>query len=29
VTFVSFAAGKLAPVAQPVVTSFDRPRNKR
>jgi hypothetical protein len=29
VTFVSFAAGKLAPVAQPVMTTFERPRNKR
>jgi len=29
VTFVSFAAGKLAPVAQPVVTTFERPRAKR
>jgi hypothetical protein len=26
---VSFAAGKLAPVAQPVTTTFERPRNKR
>ncbi|MGH2498539.1 MAG: hypothetical protein ACRDF0_00360 [Candidatus Limnocylindria bacterium] len=29
VTFISFAAGKLAPVAQPVATSFERPRAKR
>ncbi len=28
VTFVSFAAGKLAPVAQPVTTSFERPRKR-
>jgi hypothetical protein len=28
VTFISFAAGKLAPVAQPVTTSFDRPRKR-
>ena len=25
VTFVSFAAGKLAPVVQPVTTTFERP----
>jgi hypothetical protein len=28
VTFVSFAAGKLAPVAQPVTTTFERPRKR-
>ena len=28
VTFVSFAAGKLAPVAQPVTATFDRPRKR-
>src|SRR5918992_544348 len=28
VTFVSFAAGKLAPVAQPVTTTFERPRQR-
>jgi len=28
VTFVSFAAGKLAPVAQPVATTFERPRKR-
>jgi hypothetical protein len=25
---VSFAAGKLAPVAQPVTTTFERPRKR-
>jgi hypothetical protein len=25
---VSFAAGKLAPVAQPITTSFERPRKR-
>ena len=29
VTFVSFAAGKLAPVLAPVAISFERPRSKR
>jgi hypothetical protein len=29
VTFISFSAGKLAPVVQPVATSFDRQRTKR
>lgn len=29
VTFVSFAAGKLAPVAQPIATSFERLHAKR
>jgi len=28
VTFVSFAAGKLAPVVQPVTTTFERPRKR-
>ena len=28
VTFVSFAAGKLAPVAQPITTTFERPRKR-
>jgi hypothetical protein len=28
VTFVSFAAGKLAPPAQPVTATFDRPRKR-
>ncbi len=28
-TFVSFAAGKLAPVAQPVMTTFERPRSTK
>jgi hypothetical protein len=29
VTVVSFSAGKLAPVVQPIATTFDRQRNKR
>lgn len=28
VTFVSFAAGKLAPVAQPVAITFEHPRKR-
>ena len=28
VTFISFAAGKLAPPAQPVAVTFDRPRKR-